>query len=49
MAIVIEILPIRDCTTEFATGVKSGHLKKTFNCDLIKPTAMPVRNGIPTK
>ena len=30
MAIVIEILPIRDCTAEFATGVKGGHLKKNF-------------------
>ena len=26
----------RDCKTKFATKVKSGRLKKTFNCDLIK-------------
>ena len=27
---------VRDCTTKFATKLKSGCLKKNFNCDLIK-------------
>ena len=26
----------RDCSTEFATELKRGHLKKMINCDLIK-------------